>query len=96
MARSRLLNKFRQERTVIHNLEVLENTLLKWFNDNSTKANPCKYHFLLSGDDSSKITVGNETISSSKCKKLLGIKIDNLCVKKQIKKIMLCLDFHDQ
>ena len=77
-------------------IEVLENTLLKWFNDNSTKANPCKYHFLLSGNDSSKITVGNETISSSKCKKLLGIKSDNLCVKKQIKKIMLCLDLHHQ
>ena len=41
------------------------------------KANPCKYHLLLSGNDSSKITVGNETISSSKCKKLLGIKIDS-------------------
>ena len=41
------------------------------------KANPCKYHLLLSGNDSSKITVGNETISSSKCEKLLGIKIDS-------------------
>ena len=61
----------------IHNLEVLENTLLNWFDDNSMKANPDKYHHLLSGNDSSKITVGNETISSSKSKKLLGIKIDS-------------------
>ena len=47
---------------VIHNLEVLGKTLLNWFKDNSMKANPCKYHLLLFGNDSSKITVGNETI----------------------------------
>ena len=41
------------------------------------KANPGKYYLLLSGNDSSKITVGNEPISSSKCEKLLGIKIDS-------------------
>ena len=89
---------------VIHNLEVLGNTLLKWFNDNSMKANPGKYH-LLSGSDSSKITIGNKTISSRKCEKHLGIKIDNnlnfknalnLCVKKQVKKSMLFQDFHHQ
>ena len=36
-----------------------------------------KYHLLLSGNDSSKMTIGNKTISSSKCEELLGIKIDN-------------------
>ena len=41
------------------------------------KANLGKYHLLLSGSDSSKITIGNKAISSSKCEKLLGIKIDN-------------------
>ena len=52
------------------------------------KANPCKYHLFLSGNDSSKITAGNETISSSKCKKLLGIKIDShLNVKEHIKSL---------
>ena len=50
---------------------------MKWFNDNSMKANPGKYHLLLSDSDSSKITIGNKTISSSKCEKLLGNKIDN-------------------
>ena len=50
---------------------------MNWFNDNSMKANPGKYYLLLSGNDSSKITVGNESISSSKCEKLLGIKIDS-------------------
>ena len=62
---------------VIHNLEVFGKILLNWFNDNSMKANPCKYHLLLRGSDSSEITVGNKTISSSKCEKLLGIKIDS-------------------
>ena len=70
---------------VTHNSEVLGNTLLNWFNDNSMKANPGKYHLLLTGNDSSKITVGNKTISSSKCKKLLEIKIDShLNVKERI------------
>ena len=41
------------------------------------KANPGKYQFLLPGSDSSKITIGNKTISISNCEKLLGIKIDN-------------------
>ena len=50
---------------VIHNLEVLGNTLLNWFNDNNMKANPGKYYLVSSGNDSGKITVGNETISSS-------------------------------
>ena len=70
------------------------------------KVNPGKYHLLLSGNNSSKIAVGNETISSSKCEKLLGMKIDSslnfrehiesLCIKKQIKKLMLYLDLHHQ
>ena len=62
---------------VIYNLKVLGNTLLKWFNDNSMKAIHGKYDLLLSNSDSSKITIGNKTISGSKCEKLLGIKIDN-------------------
>ena len=44
---------------VIHNLQVLGNTLLSWFNGNSMKASPGKCHLLLSGNDSSKISVGN-------------------------------------
>ena len=78
---------------VTHNLEVSGNTLLNWFNDDSMKANPCKYHLLLFGNDSSKITVGNDTIYSSKCEKLLVIKIDShlnfkeqsLCKKSNLK-----------
>ena len=36
-----------------------------------------KYHLLLSGPNSNDINIGDKTISSSKCEKLLGIKIDN-------------------
>ena len=50
---------------------------MKWFNDNSIKANPGKFHLLLSGTDSSKIKIGCKKISSRKCEKLLGIKIGN-------------------
>ena len=53
-------------------LQVLGNTLLNWFNNNSMKAN----------HDSSKV------ISSTKCGKLLGIKIDNnLNFKEQIESL---------
>ena len=58
-------------------LHMLWNTLLNWFNNNSMKTNPGNYHLLLSGNDSSKITVRNEIISSCKCENLLGIKIDS-------------------
>ena len=58
-------------------MEVSGNALLNWFNGSSIKANPGKYQFVLSGSDSNKITIGNKTISRSKCKKLLGIEIDN-------------------
>ena len=53
------------------------------------KDNLGKYYFFLSGNDSNKITIENETISSSKCEKLLEIKIDsNLNFKEHI--ITLC------
>ena len=55
---------------VIHNLEVLGNTLLNWLNENSMKANPGIYNLLLSGNDSSKITIGNKAIFRSECEKL--------------------------
>ena len=51
------------------------------------KANPGKYHLLLTGNGSSKTTVGNETISSSKCEKLLGIKDSQLNFKEHIESL---------
>ena len=50
---------------VMHNVEVL-NTHLNRFNGNGMKANPGKYYILLSCIDSTKITIRNKTISSSK------------------------------
>ena len=41
------------------------------------KANPGKYHLLLSGNDSNKIIIGNEIIPVVNAKKLLGIRIAN-------------------
>ena len=78
---------------------------MNWFDGNSMKANLGKYYVLLSGNDSSKITIENKAISSSKCEKHLEIKkeynlnfkghIKSLC-KKQVKKLMLCLNLHHQ
>ena len=52
---------------VIHDVEVLGNTLLNRFIDNSMKANPDN---VLSGNDSSNVAMGKKTNSSSKCEKL--------------------------
>ena len=68
------------------------------------KANPGKYHLLLSGNDSSKIKIGDKTICSSKCEKLLGMKIDNNLnfkehiepLRKKASQKMLCQDLHLQ
>ena len=50
------------------NLEGLGNTLLNWFNNNSMKANPGKYHLLSSGNDSRKITIGNKKFPATNSK----------------------------
>ena len=50
---------------------------MNWFKENSTKANPGKYHLLLSDNDSSNITIRNKSIPNSKSEKNLGIKLDN-------------------
>ena len=41
------------------------------------KANPDKCHLLINSTSQSKLKIGNETIKSNKCEKLLGIKSDN-------------------
>ena len=48
----------------------------KWFIDNHLKANPGKYHVLLSETYDTQLIVENVPIASSCCEKLLGIKID--------------------
>ena len=67
--------------TGIHNitsdLEQASDILSKWFQDNYLKANPDKYHVLLSETSETQLIVKNVPIASSCCEKLLGIKIDH-------------------
>ena len=63
--------------TVLKDLEQGSGTLLKWFTDNLLKANPEKYHLLVSTNEKRHLNVGEVEISNSKCEKLLGIKIDS-------------------
>ena len=51
--------------------------LLTWFANNKMKANPDKYHFLLTGKNELTLNINHTQIKSSKEEKLLGIIIDN-------------------
>ena len=63
---------------VLIKLENTAETLLQWFKNNRMKANPDKYHLLINNTkESFQIKTGNETVSSSKYEKLLGVKIDH-------------------
>ena len=63
---------------VISQLETEVITLLKWVSDNGLKANPDKFHLVLSDDShESHVKVGELQIENSQTQKLLGIKIDN-------------------
>ena len=54
------------------------NDLITWVNNNTLKANPDKFHLLLSETDRNlSVNVDNYEIFNSDCQKLLGIKIDN-------------------
>ena len=63
---------------VLSQLEQESVSLLNWIKNNGLKANPDKFHLLLS-DPSEEllINVDNRDIKNSKSQKLLGIKIDN-------------------
>ena len=63
---------------VISQLEEDSVTLLTWVKNNGLKANPEKFHLLLSEkDENISIMVDNYVIGNRNCEKLLGIKIDN-------------------
>ena len=63
---------------VLYQLEHESKTLLTWINNNGLKANPDKFHLLLSDQDESlSICVGNYDIKNSKSQKLLGLTFDN-------------------
>ena len=63
--------------TVLKDLEQGSDTLLKWFTHNLLKANPEKYHLLVSTNEKRHLNVGEVEISNSKCEKFLGIIIDS-------------------
>ena len=60
---------------VIDKIEIEAKSLFKWFSDNQMKANPDKCNSLISSTSKSEIEMGNITIKSSICEKLLGIKL---------------------
>ena len=60
----------------INSLKEASDKLSYWFANNQMKANPDKCHLLTSSSDKVSICVDNCNIKSSKCEKLLGIKID--------------------
>ena len=63
---------------VISKLEQESVSILNWIKNNGLKANPDKFHLLLSEpNEELSIKVDNLDIKNSKCQKLLGIKIDN-------------------
>ena len=52
--------------------------LLKWIRNNGQKANPGKFHLILSySGQTHSVKIDKFNIESSNCKKLLGIKIDS-------------------
>ena len=63
--------------TVISQLENDSAILLNWMRNNGLKANPNKFHLILSENDDLAVNVDRFKIQNNKCKKLLGIKIDN-------------------
>ena len=58
-------------------LKIEAKSLIKWFYDNQMKANLDKWHLLIIFTSQNELKIGNETIKSNTCKKLLGIEIDN-------------------
>ena len=62
---------------VINSLKEASHELFYWYAGNQIRANLDKCHLLTSSSDEMSICVDNYNIKSSKCEKILGIKIDN-------------------
>ena len=63
---------------VISQLEQESATLLNWIRNIGLKANPDKFHLLLSDpNEDASMKVDKFDLKNTKCQKLLGIKIDN-------------------
>ena len=63
---------------VIENLEADSKNLLSWIQYDGLKANPDKFHLLLSEKDKNiAMKVGSFDIENSQSEKLLGVTVDN-------------------
>ena len=63
---------------VISELEQESVRLLSWLRNNGQKANPDKFHLLLSSpEENYSANIGNFSITNTKHKKLLGLTVDN-------------------
>ena len=60
---------------LIDSLQKASSSLFKWFN--FFKGNPGKCHLLVSTNKKTKITIGEFSIETSNCEKLLAVKTDN-------------------
>ena len=61
---------------ILSNLKLQSNILNKWFKDNYMKANPGKYHLLLSAtEEANTLNIEDVCINSNKYEKLLGVNI---------------------
>ena len=61
---------------VIISLENIATRLLNWFRDNEMKANPDKFHLLLSTNNKIEAIINGFSLQSSPQEKLLGVNID--------------------
>ena len=63
-------------------IEALENSknsskeLMQWFSNNQMRGNDDQYHLLTSSNKESTIFIDNNIITSSKCGKLVNVKIN--------------------
>ena len=61
---------------VINGLQVSAEKLFQWFSDNQMKGNTDKCHLIMSTNNATELQIGDSSIKTSNCEKLLGVKID--------------------
>ena len=61
---------------VINGLQVSAKKLFQWFSDNQMKGNTDKCHLIMSTNNATELQIGDSSIKTSNCEKLLGVKID--------------------
>ena len=61
---------------VINGLQVSAEKVFQWFSDNQMKGNTDKCHLIMSTNNATELQIGDSSIKTSNCEKLLGVKID--------------------